>query len=221
MHSLYWSKSGDWYEVQVSTEAEAFLDGVPGNASVLRLISGSRGGFVKPGGGFRAREERLELDAVLICCHGGPGEDGTLQGALDLAGVRYSGPTAMGAALGMDKLAFGALMVQAGLPALPRIAFGERSEAPGFAPAVHPEAAIWRLIDRSRGRRGLRDRSRTPERQRAPPSGCGARALPRGDVRPPGGRSNLARTPAFRRRATAEDPRRRRDPGLPGQVRRT
>ena len=40
----------------------------------------------------------------------------------------------MGAALGMDKLAFGALMLQAGLPALPRIAFGERSEAPGFAP---------------------------------------------------------------------------------------
>jgi D-alanine-D-alanine ligase len=134
VHSLYWSKSGDFYEIQVSTEAGAFLDGVPGNAAALRLISGAGGGFVKPGSGFRAKEERLDLDAVLVCCHGGPGEDGTLQGALDLAGVAYAGPTAMGAALGMDKLAFGALMGHAGLPALPRVELNERSQEPGFAP---------------------------------------------------------------------------------------
>jgi D-alanine-D-alanine ligase len=45
---------------------------------------------------------------------------GTLQGALDLAGLHYSGPTLVGAALGMDKWSFGALMAQAGLPTLPR-----------------------------------------------------------------------------------------------------
>ena len=76
------------------------------------------------------KEDRLELDAVLICCHGGPGEDGTLQGALDLTGLPYSGPTAVGAALGMDKLAFGALMVYAGLPVLPRLPLSEQSEEP-------------------------------------------------------------------------------------------
>jgi D-alanine-D-alanine ligase len=80
------------------------------------------------------KEDRLELDAVLICCHGGPGEDGTLQGALDLTGLPYSGPTAIGAALGMDKLAFGALMVYAGLPVLPRLPLTEQSEEPRFAP---------------------------------------------------------------------------------------
>ena len=51
----------------------------------------------------------LDIDAALVCCHGGPGEDGTLQAALDLAGIRYSGPTVAGAALGMDKLAFGSV----------------------------------------------------------------------------------------------------------------
>jgi D-alanine-D-alanine ligase len=54
------------------------------------------------------------------CCHGGPGEDGSLQGALDLAGVRYTGPTAAGAALGMDKLAFGDVVTNAGMPSLAR-----------------------------------------------------------------------------------------------------
>ncbi|MGO9962600.1 MAG: hypothetical protein ACLPUG_04115 [Acidimicrobiales bacterium] len=134
VRSLYWSKSGDWYEVQTATEAAGFVEGVPANAVRLRLISVPGGGFVRPASGLRAREDRLDLDAVLVCCHGGPGEDGTLQGALDLTGIPYSGPTAMGAALGMDKLAFGALVIYAGLPALPRVPLSESSEEPGFSP---------------------------------------------------------------------------------------
>lgn len=134
VRSLYWSKSGDWYEVRAGAEAADFVDGVPSGSAQLRLISGGGGGFVKPGGGFRAKEDRIELDAVVICCHGGPGEDGTLQGALDLAGVAYSGPTAIGAALGMDKLAFGAIMASTGLPVLPRIPLSESTREPEFAP---------------------------------------------------------------------------------------
>lgn len=134
VRSLYWSKSGDWYEVQAATEAAGFVEGVPANAVRLRLISVPGGGFVRPASGLRAKEDRLDLDAVLVCCHGGPGEDGTLQGALDLTGMPYSGPTAMGAALGMDKLAFEALVIYAGLPALPRVPLSESSEEPGFPP---------------------------------------------------------------------------------------
>ena len=134
VHSLYWSKSGDWYEVQIGVEAADFVEGVPPNAVRLRLVSGPGGGFVRPGSGLRAKEHRLELEAVLICCHGGPGEDGSLQGALDLTGIPYTGPTAIGAALGMDKLAFGALMVYAGLPSLARVPLGQESEEPRFAP---------------------------------------------------------------------------------------
>jgi D-alanine-D-alanine ligase len=134
VRSLYWSKSGDWYEVHPTTEAAGFLEGVPSSAVRLRFISGLGGGFVRPKSGLRPREDRLDLDAILICCHGGPGEDGSLQGALDLTGLHYSGPTAIGAALGMDKLAFGALMVYAGLPALSRVPLTEDGEQPAFAP---------------------------------------------------------------------------------------
>ena len=69
----------------------------------------------------------------MIACHGGPGEDGTLQAALDLAGVRYTGPSAAGAALGMDKLAFGGAMAAAGVPSLPRAAFTADGADPDFA----------------------------------------------------------------------------------------
>jgi len=133
VHALYWSKAGDFSEVAAGLEAEAFLEGVPRGSTPLRLVTGSDGGFVGEGGRF-GRARPLELEAAVVCCHGGPGEDGTLQAALDLAGVAYAGPTVAGAALGMDKLAFGAVMEGAGLPTLPRVLLGHDTADVGFAP---------------------------------------------------------------------------------------
>jgi D-alanine-D-alanine ligase len=115
---LYWAKTGEWYRVSPSLEAEAFLEGVPRRAEALRLVVAEEGGFVSAGRMGRAKP--LVVDVVVNCCHGGPGEDGTLQAALDLAGIPYTGPTVAGAALGMDKLAFAGVVEGAGLPCLAR-----------------------------------------------------------------------------------------------------
>jgi D-alanine-D-alanine ligase len=119
--ALYWAKDGSWHEVPSESEAKAFLEGPPRGSRSVLLSLGPEGGF------FRARrsrlgssQERIELDAALVCCHGGPGEDGTLQGALDLAGIAYSGPGPRAAAIGMDKLASYAIFFSLGLPVLPR-----------------------------------------------------------------------------------------------------
>jgi D-alanine-D-alanine ligase len=74
----------------------------------------------------------MELDAVIICCHGGPGEDGSLQGVLDLCGIPYTGPTLAGALIGMDKLVFSALMSSAWLQMLPRVPLFDGSQVPSF-----------------------------------------------------------------------------------------
>jgi D-alanine-D-alanine ligase len=131
LRALFWSKTGDWYEVDPGLEADAFLEGVPRGAKKLQLVAGPDGGFAEPGGRL-GRGRALELDAALVCCHGGPGEDGTLQAALDLAGIRHAGPTVAGAALGMDKLAFGSVVAGAGLPTLPRVSLVAGSEPPPF-----------------------------------------------------------------------------------------
>ncbi|MHB8467371.1 MAG: D-alanine--D-alanine ligase family protein [Acidimicrobiales bacterium] len=115
---LYWTKTGEWYEVDAGLEGRDFADGVPRKARAVRLVIGPGGGFV----GDDRKGRPIELSAAVVCCHGAPGEDGTLQGALDLAGIAYTGPDAAGAALGMDKLAFGAVAAGAGLPVLPRVA---------------------------------------------------------------------------------------------------
>ena len=130
--AIFWSKTGDWYEVDPALEAEAFVEGVPRGSTKLVLTAAPDGGFSEPGGRL-GRPRALEIDAALVCCHGGPGEDGSLQAALDLAGIRYAGPTVSGAALGMDKLAFGSVMDAAGLPTLSRILLAPGSEPPSFA----------------------------------------------------------------------------------------
>ncbi len=123
VHAVFWSKSGDWYLVDPGLEAADFVEGPPRGSREL--------GFAAiPGRGLMLKKKRLDVSAVLIACHGGPGEDGTLQGLLDLVGLRYTGPGQAASALGMDKLAFGAAMSAAGLPTLPRalVSFGDESQ---------------------------------------------------------------------------------------------
>ncbi len=116
---IYWTKTGAFFRVPSGVEAERFLDGVPKGSSELSLRLGDRGGFFESA---RVGKDRsIDFEAVVLATHGGPGEDGSLQAALDLAGVRYSGPTAAGAALGMDKWSFAAVMAANGLPTLPRV----------------------------------------------------------------------------------------------------
>lgn len=127
--ALYWTKSGDWYEVDGTLEADAFVAGVPRGATRVQLSLD--GGFQAEGGRF-GKARSLDVRTAVVCCHGGPGEDGTLQGALDLAGIAYTGPSVPAAAIGMDKLAFGAVMDAAGLPALPRVPLDPATTGVGF-----------------------------------------------------------------------------------------
>ncbi len=118
--TIFWSKNGDFYLVPRSREAKDFTEGVPQDAEALALTCGSEGGFLLRKGRFAGRSELVPLDSVVICSHGGPGEDGSLQGALDLCGVPYTGPSLSSAALGMDKFATGEIIRGAGITTLER-----------------------------------------------------------------------------------------------------
>ena len=129
---LYWSKNGAFFDVDPALEASAFIDGVPTSASPVTLAIGPDGGFSRRKGRLGSGREAVEMDAAVVCCHGSPGEDGSLQGALDLAGIAYAGPSAMGAALGMDKLATAGLLTAAGVRVLPRLLVNADSGEPQF-----------------------------------------------------------------------------------------
>jgi len=63
----------------------------------------------------RLVQEAPNLDVALVIMHGRGGEDGTLQGMLDLLGIPYQGSGVLGSALGMNKELSKLLYEQAGL----------------------------------------------------------------------------------------------------------
>ena len=128
---IYWTKAGTFVSVARGVEAEAFANGVPAGSDVLEFRLGESRGFVQTAGRF-GKDKILNLEAVVLATHGGPGEDGTIQGLLDLAGIAYTGPNVASAALGMDKLAFGSALVAAGLPSLPRVLVSASTESIPF-----------------------------------------------------------------------------------------
>jgi D-alanine-D-alanine ligase len=65
---------------------------------------------------LRAGRGLLDCDVVFPVLHGPFGEDGTVQGLLELLDVAYVGSGVMGSAVCMDKVVFKDLMAQAGIP---------------------------------------------------------------------------------------------------------
>ena len=63
-------------------------------------------------------EKKLKLDVVFPVLHGKLGEDGTIQGLFELAGVPYVGSGVLGSAVAMDKDMAKRLWRTAGLPVL-------------------------------------------------------------------------------------------------------
>src|SRR5574337_1134186 len=68
--------------------------------------------------------KEADFDRVFIVLHGRGGEDGTVQGALELMGIPYTGSGVMASALAMDKWRTKLVWLAAGLPT-PRYAILE------------------------------------------------------------------------------------------------
>jgi D-alanine-D-alanine ligase len=82
-----------------------------------------------------------EVDVVFPVLHGPFGEDGTVQGMLELAGVPYVGAGVLGSALAMDKDVFKAVMRDRGIPVTRNITIrqgGEPRNPFGFPAFVKP-----------------------------------------------------------------------------------
>jgi D-alanine-D-alanine ligase len=82
-----------------------------------------------------------EVDVVFPVLHGPFGEDGTVQGLLELAGVPYVGAGVLGSALAMDKDVFKAVMRDRGVPVTRNITIrqGGKPQNPfGFPAFVKP-----------------------------------------------------------------------------------
>ncbi|HJU54452.1 MAG TPA: D-alanine--D-alanine ligase family protein [Pyrinomonadaceae bacterium] len=76
----------------------------------------SSNGLVARGGGDDALAPPRPLDVVFPVLHGPFGEDGTIQGWLEMVGMPYVGSGVLASSCGMDKVTMKALFKEAGLP---------------------------------------------------------------------------------------------------------
>ncbi len=113
------TKEGHWITgrdplralAQGETYQPAALLSEPGSRSLMQVEDA--------GGRALTLSSVAELDVILPIVHGPYGEDGTLQGLLELAGLPYAGAGVVGSAVAMDKVIFKKVMQAEGLPILP------------------------------------------------------------------------------------------------------
>jgi D-alanine-D-alanine ligase len=104
-------KDGRWF---IGTPAQKMLPDVLRQGHRVMLSADPSVGALLPLEERAAGSQRV--DVIFPVLHGTFGEDGTVQGLLDLAGLPYVGSGVIGSAVGMDKDMAKRLFLQAGLP---------------------------------------------------------------------------------------------------------
>lgn len=111
-HQGEWLVGGDILEAMVKNKTDHLFSAAllpdPSHPGLYQTSSASPQGLVL--------ESMVDLDVIFPLVHGTFGEDGTLQGLLELQGTAYVGAGVLGSALGMDKAAFLDVMTCNGIP---------------------------------------------------------------------------------------------------------
>jgi len=111
------TKDGRWLtgpdSLRLLEEAQRTLAPVTEHGVEVMLPPVPSGGALVPAAGGVAASS---LDVVFPVLHGTYGEDGTIQGLLDLAGVPYVGAGVLASAVGMDKAVMKGVFRDAGIP---------------------------------------------------------------------------------------------------------
>lgn len=123
---VYITRDGDWFSGEKLTHVEAFSSFdkgdkeitrvyIPANSKVKQLYRfNTKNGLFKKENSLFAK-----IDVAILAMHGLNGEDGSLQGLLELASIPYTSSGVLGSAAGMDKILMKAAFIGDGLPVLP------------------------------------------------------------------------------------------------------
>jgi D-alanine-D-alanine ligase len=123
----------------LAEEAKALLDS--GRSGELGGTVAVAGKELEPLPAVTPAEAGQEV-VVLPLIHGPLGEDGTVQGMLELAGVPYVGTGVLGSALCMDKVAAKAMAAAAGIPQARHLASRDVHVGPAFYDSVEADLGL-------------------------------------------------------------------------------
>ncbi len=111
------TKAGQWL---TGSPAQALLSGDPAPKAPQPLTGKTQKGAIAVS--TLPLPNAPTLDLIFPVLHGTFGEDGTIQGLLELAGIPYVGSGVLGSAAGMDKVIMKQIFASYGLPQTPFVA---------------------------------------------------------------------------------------------------
>ena len=123
---VYISREGLWYTGDALTNIETFREFNPMGKGITRVnldVSANAGDLwawppQRAGLFAKVPAPIAHIDAAIPVLHGLHGEDGTVQGMLEMANIPYASSGVLGSAVGMDKIAMKQILRGAGYPVL-------------------------------------------------------------------------------------------------------
>lgn len=139
---VYVAQDGQWYSGD-ALRKRSFYEQLPGSLSMAETVRfepqpGRRGGLVGSKGEMRG------VDVYLLALHGSIGEDGCIQGLLEMAEVPYTGCGVAASAIGMNKYLCKRLVGSDGIPVLPGHVVHRRELRSGLA-GIHARLKASRV----------------------------------------------------------------------------
>ncbi len=125
---IYITKQGLWYTGAQLLDSANYRD-------MARLVKRSTAVYMLPEfgnhtlykkGGCLGPKAVAQLDIALPVLHGTNGEDGTMQGLLELTGIPYAGCNVLASAVGMDKIAMKMMLRESGVPVIGYVWFTDK-----------------------------------------------------------------------------------------------
>jgi D-alanine-D-alanine ligase len=119
---VYVTREGAWLTGAGLQDIEVYRDRRWNDVGESVMLSPAPGpaALIVPGGRLKGLR-RIPIDLAVPAIHGTFGEDGTVQGLLELCDIPYIGSGVPGSAIGMDKVAMKAVFRAAGLPIVPHV----------------------------------------------------------------------------------------------------
>ena len=124
---VYIDEHGSWYTGEALKEIGTYKPFNPETKGIRKVFPDLSSGsgallYLNKGSGLLAKDKleiAARIDVYIIVMHGMNGEDGTLQGLMELANIPYTSTGVTGSAVGMDKIIMKEFFRGADLPVLP------------------------------------------------------------------------------------------------------
>ncbi|MBP3646342.1 MAG: D-alanine--D-alanine ligase [Clostridia bacterium] len=132
---VYISKQGEWFTGEALFEMSTYTNFDPMKKGIVRVnldITAGSGALtrIEHGKGLLGKDREVvvaRIDCAIPVFHGMHGEDGTIQGLLELCNIPYASAGVGASALGMDKVYMKQFFRGAGFPVLPGCWFLRRA----------------------------------------------------------------------------------------------